>query len=333
MLIAISGTPGSGKTTVGKLLAEALGLKFTSTGKLFREMAEESGKNLKKFSKLAEKDDKIDKELDARQTKLAKKGNLVLEGRLSCFLPEIKADYRIWVDAAKDERAKRIAKRDKTTKAKALKELDYREASEKKRYSTYYQIDLDDKSAYDLQIDSTDKTPEDSLKLILNLIKKEAINKEVIIKEEKKEGKNMDLKQIGIGSMCMKTMGRDKGECVILDIKENRALVTGPKSLTGVRRRYINLAHLTPTGKNIKINKEAPDEAVANALGKTLPATRPQKQQSKQLPKKPIKRLTIPKKAKKEAPIKEKKTVANTTKTKKPTKSAKTETPKAAKKR
>ena len=150
---------------------------------------------------------------------------------------------------------------------------------------------------------------------------------EPILKKEEK----MDINKIDVGSVCIKTKGRDTGECVILEIKENRALVTGPKSLTGVRRRYINLVHLNPTGRAIKIQANESDEKVAEALGKKLPTPRPQKEKQKTAtPKKEIKRLRVPKKApKKEAPKKperpkrkERKTL-KTAKPKKPKKTAK----------
>ncbi|MBS7655354.1 50S ribosomal protein L14e [Candidatus Bathyarchaeota archaeon] len=71
-----------------------------------------------------------------------------------------------------------------------------------------------------------------------------------------------------IGRICVKTSGREKGKkCVIIDvIDKNFVLVTGPKSLTGVKRRRVNIKHLKPTEEKIKIKKGASDEAVLKAL-------------------------------------------------------------------
>ncbi|MBS7658233.1 MAG: 50S ribosomal protein L14e [Candidatus Bathyarchaeia archaeon] len=71
-----------------------------------------------------------------------------------------------------------------------------------------------------------------------------------------------------IGRVCIKTAGREKGKkCVIVDIiDKNFVLVTGPKSLTGVKRRRANIKHLKPTEEKIKIKKGASDEAVLKAL-------------------------------------------------------------------
>ena len=66
----------------------------------------------------------------------------------------------------------------------------------------------------------------------------------------------------------MKTSGRESlRKCVLIDIiDKNFALVTGPKSLSGVRRRRVNLSHLEPTEDKISIDKSASDESVLKAL-------------------------------------------------------------------
>jgi large subunit ribosomal protein L14e len=54
-----------------------------------------------------------------------------------------------------------------------------------------------------------------------------------------------------VGRVCVKTAGRDTGKrCVVVDLMDkNFALVTGPKSVSGVRRRRVNVNHQTPRGK------------------------------------------------------------------------------------
>lgn len=66
----------------------------------------------------------------------------------------------------------------------------------------------------------------------------------------------------------MKTQGRDAGRrCVVVDlIDKNFALVTGPKQVTGVRRRRVNVNHLTPLDEKIAIEKGATDEQIAALL-------------------------------------------------------------------
>jgi len=73
-----------------------------------------------------------------------------------------------------------------------------------------------------------------------------------------------------IGRVCVKILGRDAGNrCVIVDIiDKNFVLVTGPKSLTGVRRRRVNMNHLKPLEDMVNIERGASDEHVLEALKK-----------------------------------------------------------------
>lgn len=73
---------------------------------------------------------------------------------------------------------------------------------------------------------------------------------------------------IEVGRICYKLRGREAGrKCVIVDIvDENNVLITGPKSLTGVRRRRVNISHIMPLDKVIQINKGASDEEVLKAI-------------------------------------------------------------------
>lgn len=73
---------------------------------------------------------------------------------------------------------------------------------------------------------------------------------------------------IEIGRICVKLYGREAGKkCVVVDIiDENFVLITGPKSLSGVKRRKANINHIEPTDKKINIRKGATDEEVLEAI-------------------------------------------------------------------
>lgn len=49
-------------------------------------------------------------------------------------------------------------------------------------------------------------------------------------------------------------------------IDKNFVLVTGPKNVTGVKRRRANLNHLEPLAEKIDIKRGASDEEVVEAL-------------------------------------------------------------------
>jgi large subunit ribosomal protein L14e len=75
---------------------------------------------------------------------------------------------------------------------------------------------------------------------------------------------------IEVGRICVKTAGREIGKrCVIVDvIDKNYVLVTGPKSLSGVKRRRTNVNHMEPTEDKIALKRDATDEEVLKALEK-----------------------------------------------------------------
>jgi large subunit ribosomal protein L14e len=78
------------------------------------------------------------------------------------------------------------------------------------------------------------------------------------------------MASIEVGRICVKLLGRESGKkCVVVDvIDKNFALVTGPKSVTGVRRRRTNVDHLEPTPEAVEVKKGAVDEEVEKALKK-----------------------------------------------------------------
>jgi large subunit ribosomal protein L14e len=71
-----------------------------------------------------------------------------------------------------------------------------------------------------------------------------------------------------VGRICVKIVGREAGKrCVIVDVVDkNFVLVTGPKNVSGVKRRRANINHLEPTGEKIDIKRAATDEEITEAL-------------------------------------------------------------------
>ncbi|MFH0896793.1 MAG: 50S ribosomal protein L14e [Candidatus Bathyarchaeota archaeon] len=74
----------------------------------------------------------------------------------------------------------------------------------------------------------------------------------------------METSALDIGRICVKKLGRETGKkCVIVDvIDKSFVLVTGPKALTGVKRRRVNIRHLEPTNDSMKIARKASDEDI-----------------------------------------------------------------------
>jgi predicted cytidylate kinase len=158
--VAVSGPPGSGKSTAGRLAADSLGLEFVSAGSLFRAEAARRGLSLAEFGALAERDPSIDRKLDEQMVRSAQPGRL-LDGRLVGALAR-RAGLSIvvvLVKAPEEVRVERIARRDGVGLEVARAQTREREESERRRYWRYYQIDLDEEKP-DLTVDSSALTPE-----------------------------------------------------------------------------------------------------------------------------------------------------------------------------
>ena len=172
--ITISGFPGSGTTTVAQLLEKKTKMKYVYSGDIFRKMAKKYNMSLEEFGKYCEKHRKIDEDLDKNQLEILQKGNVIMEGRIAGWIayqnkiPAIK----VLLTADIKTRAKRIVKREKGDVQKRKQEIITREKSEAVRYKNYYNIDIGDTSIYDLVIDSSNKTPEEIVSIIISTIKK-----------------------------------------------------------------------------------------------------------------------------------------------------------------
>jgi len=170
MIITISGVPGSGKTSVGKILAERLGMPFYSVGKMRGKLAMERGLTLDELNALGEKDKTTDTGVDDYQRELGQKqDNFVIEGRLSWYF--IPHSFKIYLDCEPAEAARRIlasqAERPDEklppTVEKTRQWLDKRLASDKRRYAAIYGVDYQDQKNYDLVLNTTDsKNPEET---------------------------------------------------------------------------------------------------------------------------------------------------------------------------
>ena len=166
--IAISGKSGCGNTTVSRLLADTLGLRFINF--TFRGLAQEKGLELKEVLDLAEKDDYWDREVDSRQAKMAREeGGCVLGSRLAIWVfPE--ADLKVFLTASPETRAKRIQKREGGALKSIAKFTAGRDNHDRERYLRLYKIDNNDYSFADLVIETDNISPEKIVEMIIEKI-------------------------------------------------------------------------------------------------------------------------------------------------------------------
>lgn len=175
MIITISGSPGSGKSTVADIVAKRLRMRRYSVGGLMRELAAKRGMTILELSRLAEKDRGVDDELDSRQREIGMQDNIVVDSRLGFhFIPH---SFRVFLHVSAKEAARRIfsAQRrlesENVTLAKTIQNIRRRKASERLRYKRLYGVDPYKKAMYDLYIDTTKLSPEEVAGMILGSVK------------------------------------------------------------------------------------------------------------------------------------------------------------------
>ncbi len=174
MIISISGTPGSGKSTVAEYIAKKFGMEFYSVGEMARKIAVKRHIRIDELSELAIKNKQIDIEIDKIHEELKCRDNFVIDSRIAFkFFP---TSLKIFVYCKPEVAAKRIfnAKR-KTEKTKTLKdvlrEINKREGLDVKRYKNLYGVNFEDKKNYDLVFDTSNLNKKEMFKQIISAVK------------------------------------------------------------------------------------------------------------------------------------------------------------------
>lgn len=163
MIITLGGLPGSGKTTVARILADRLKMEYINAGDIFRNLAAKKGMTLEEFGFFAERNPNIDKAIDKKLLEIARRDNVILEGRLAGIMLELNdvEALKVWLEAPLDVRVRRISGRDTKSSEAALADTQMREKSEWDRYYNIYHVDIRDLSVYNLVIKTQDRTPEE----------------------------------------------------------------------------------------------------------------------------------------------------------------------------
>ncbi|GAB6861873.1 (d)CMP kinase [Haloplanus litoreus] len=195
LFITVSGPPGCGATTLTEGLAEALDCGYVIGGDIFRDLAEDRGLSVQQLIAKAEEDDEIDRALDQRLRRIAEQWGaankaFVLESRLAGWLAGNRADLRVWLDAPEEVRIERLSDYEvsyeierpdeRASEDVRLEQLDdedaigpllrVREVSEAGRYESYYGIDVEDQSFYDLSINTARWDADTVLEMVLTAV-------------------------------------------------------------------------------------------------------------------------------------------------------------------
>jgi cytidylate kinase len=166
--IAITGDPGSGKTTFAKNVAQKTGFNLITTGNMFRKLAADKGISVTDLNALAEEDLSIDAEVDDYVKTLNNMPeNMVLDSRMAWHFIDRAFKIRLTIDLEvavarifSDTAEMRERFPDLET---AMKEVEKRKESEINRYQSLYGVNICDESNYDLVINTSLKTQEQVL--------------------------------------------------------------------------------------------------------------------------------------------------------------------------
>ena len=210
MLITIGWKAWSGKGTVSKLLAKELWYEIVSIWDMKRKLASEMWINIIEFNKMwddPEKSAEFDLKYEEYQQNLKLSDDIILDSRLG-FYAQPHA-FKILLDVDEEIAWERIFKAERdtdkhATKKHAINEVKDRNSSDEERYKKLYDVDLWNPNNYNLVIDTSERTPEEVLQIILDEFKAYKLRKWIAeTDEEKKELREVNKKSKLIKSIAL----------------------------------------------------------------------------------------------------------------------------------
>lgn len=174
-VVTISGPPGAGSSTVGRLVADALGVDFFSVGHHFKSKV--GGDSETEAASEGWKDEKFSSEsthnsIDDLQKQIADQGDVVIDGKLSIHMVGGKADLTVWLEAPLKVRAGRAAERDEMDVDDVKEMMKERQHNEIEKWQEMYGFNyIEQKEDADLVVETEDRTPEEIAELIVSKLR------------------------------------------------------------------------------------------------------------------------------------------------------------------
>ncbi len=171
--ITITGSLGSGKSTIAKLLAQKLGYIHYSTGDAQRKIAAQYHMTTLELNQLADTDPSIDQQIDSVFNQLEESNQLyAIDSRMAWFF--MPKSFKVKLTVEPKTAALRILNDTSRSGEKKYKTIDdaleatmNRRTSEIERFKKTYGVDIEDPNNFDMVIDTTDLTPQEVCDIIL----------------------------------------------------------------------------------------------------------------------------------------------------------------------
>jgi len=177
MIITLSGSPGSGKSSVAKVLAKKLGYRHLSAGGIQRLMGKERGMSIHQWDRYVELHPEIDNRIEQRLLAEAKKArNAVMDWRLGFhFLPKCPKIFlyvKPSIGARRIFNAHRSSEAENATLQKTKANMLERHSKLVRRLKKVYGIDYSDQKNFDFVIDTSALTIDETVNTILKFLKR-----------------------------------------------------------------------------------------------------------------------------------------------------------------
>ncbi|MDJ0272958.1 MAG: cytidylate kinase family protein [Candidatus Caldarchaeum sp.] len=181
-VICLAGFAAVGKSTVGKIVAKRLRLKYVSGGDALKELAVDMGyrpggagwwetaKGLE-FLSLRARDPSFDKKVDKKLLEICRAGGVVVDSWVMPWLYKGRA-FKVWLTADFKSRAERMAKRSKISVKQASRLLRSRDRKSSEIYKRLYGIRIGrDLSPFHLIVDTSGLSPNQVAEVVVQTAK------------------------------------------------------------------------------------------------------------------------------------------------------------------
>ena len=175
MLMTITGMLGSGKSTVCGIMKNSYGFEVFSTGTIQRQYANKLGIDTLELNKRMKENPQLDREIDDLVAKVALErinDRLIFDSRLAWHFAG--KSFKVFLTIDPTEAGRRVYENRRSSEEtykdaqEACEKLTERGLVERNRFIEIYGVDYFDHNNYNIIVDTTSKTPDEVVSIIMH---------------------------------------------------------------------------------------------------------------------------------------------------------------------